>query len=74
LPPKEAAAKIGTCILEYVAQTSEELTIKAGEKLLVHESDDPENGGWWHASLLDGSKSGFVPAEFVELEPESSQK
>jgi hypothetical protein len=56
--------KLAKVLFDYEAQTEEELTVTCGQQVRILEQDE---SGWWHAASADGTATGFVPGEFVEI-------
>jgi len=50
-----------TAIYDYTGQYEDELSFKAGDQLLVTNTDD---ANWWQGTL--GDKSGVFPSNYVE--------
>jgi hypothetical protein len=59
---------IYTAIYDYQAQTSEEMSIQAGDTLVITDDSDPD---WWQAQLkpldtFQENLSGLVPKTYIE--------
>ena len=54
-------------IYDYDANMYDELTIRAGDVIRVH---DKQADGWWLGELEEGGAVGIFPATYVEEEEE----
>ncbi|XP_043931526.1 nostrin [Protopterus annectens] len=59
-------SNIGTCkaLYDYTAVRDDELNLKAGDFLIIHQKDDD---GWWYGTLKE--QKGHFPATYVEELP-----
>jgi len=60
-PPPKPAQPSCIALYDYDAQTADELSFKAGQKLLIVQKDP---GGWWEGDL--NGKKGWIPANYVK--------
>jgi len=62
--------KNGTMLYEFMAQGDDEVTVAAGDDVIV--LDDTKSEEWWMVRRLKNGKEGVVPSSYVEITGVSS--
>ena len=62
--------KNGTMLYEFMAQGDDEVTVAAGDDVIV--LDDTKSEEWWMVRRLKNGKEGVVPSSYVEMTGVSS--
>lgn len=67
--PPEIAPKLSLALYDYEAKSDNEVSLKKGEVVHVHEERDK---GWWYGEV--NGKYGLFPGSYVEVQDQSMSK